>query len=279
MKPLLFPKAAIAAALATAFVASASIERPIDRSFDTEPGAKVMVKVSGASINVKVGTTGKVVLHVDQVLKVDTESEAADLLAEYDIVAEMENNVVTFVSKPKNTGFFWTRISNNKLRQKVFVTVPADTELNLDTSGGSITVEGEIAGDVRADTSGGSIRVDGGAGYLNLDTSGGSISVGRALGSLRADTSGGSIRVDYVGPSATDVDCDTSGGSIRVGVDPAGNFDLTADTSGGSVTVEGLPFNAARQKRTEARGRINEGGARLRADTSGGSITISAAKG
>jgi hypothetical protein len=242
------------------------------------PGANALVDISGGSIHVNVGPAGRIDLKVEQTVRVSTDAEADSVLDDYEIIADLDGNTVRFIAKSKRKGWSWSDMGGSKLRQKVFLTVPADTNLNLDTSGGSIGIDGEVSGTVRADTSGGSINVSGGSGDMNLDTSGGSITVGRALGRLRADTSGGSIRVDYVGPNASDVNCDTSGGSIHVGVDPGGNFDLNADTSGGRVTVEGLSFEPTVQNRTTARGRINDGGARLRADTSGGSITIKAAK-
>jgi hypothetical protein len=279
MKPSLFPVAAAAAFFASALVSSASIDRSIEKSFPTQPGATAVVDVSGASITVKVGDSGRIDLKVEQLVNVSTEAEADAVLENYEITADIDGNTVRFISKSKRKGWSWSDMGGSKLRQKVILTVPADTQLNLDTSGGSIRIEGEIAGNVRADTSGGSIDVSGGSGDLNLDTSGGSISVGRALGKLRADTSGGSIHVDYVGPNASDVNCDTSGGSIHIGVDPSGNFDLNADTSGGRVTVEGLAIDIHKKDRTHVSGKVNAGGARLRADTSGGSISIKAAKG
>jgi len=274
-----FLKVLPVALLATAFTATASIDRTIDKSFSTAPGVKVLVDVGGASISAKVGEAGKVGLRVEQTFDASSEAEADEILSKYDITVSQEGDTIKFVSKTRKSGWSWSNLGGRELKQKVFVTVPADANLDLDTSGGSIHVDGETSGKLRADTSGGSITVGGGTGDLNLDTSGGSITVGRALGKLRADTSGGSIRIAYVGPEVSDVNCDTSGGSITIGVDPKGAFDLNADTSGGRVRVEGLPFEATAQSRTHARGKINGGGARLRADTSGGNITIETAKG
>ncbi|HUG10138.1 MAG TPA: DUF4097 family beta strand repeat-containing protein [Opitutaceae bacterium] len=280
MKPLSLLKATAVALLASALVASASIDRSIEKSFPMKPGAKVLVDISGGTITVKVGEAGRIDLVVEQVVKADTEAEADEILANYEITAEADGDTVRFITKSNRKDWKWSGIASGpRLRQKVYLLVPADTDLNLDTSGGSIGIDGEISGTVRADTSGGSINVSGGSGDMNLDTSGGSITVGRALGKLRADTSGGSIRVDYVGPNAGDVNCDTSGGSIHIGVDPKGNFDLYADTSGGRVKVEGLALDIHKKDRTHVSGKVNAGGARLRADTSGGNITIEAAKG
>jgi hypothetical protein len=279
MKPSFLSKAAVAAFLASALVASASIDRTIEKSFPTKPGAKLIVNISGGPITVKVGEAGRIDLKVEQIVNADTDAEADEILGLYEIVAEADGDTVKFITKSTRKDWKWSGFASGpRLKQKVYVVVPADTNLNLDTSGGSIGIDGEISGTVRADTSGGSINVSGGSGDMNLDTSGGSITVGRALGKLRADTSGGSIRVGYVGPDASDVNCDTSGGSISIGVDPRANFDLNADTSGGSVRVSDLNFDARKKSRTKASGRINNGGARLRADTSGGSITIKAAK-
>jgi hypothetical protein len=280
MNPLSLLKATMVAVLASALVASASIDRTIEKSFPMKPGAKVLVNISGGTINVKVGEAGRIDLKVEQIINADTEAEADEILAKYEITAEADGDTVKFITKSQGRDWKWSGFASGpRLKQKVYLVVPADTDLNLDTSGGSIGIDGEISGDVRVDTSGGSINVSGGSGDMNLDTSGGSITVGRALGKLRADTSGGSIHVDYVGPNAGDVNCDTSGGSIHLGVDAKGNFDLDADTSGGRVTVEGLPLEVHKKSRTHVSGKVNAGGARLRADTSGGSIKIEAAKG
>lgn len=103
-----------------------------------------------------------------------------------------------------------------------------DGATHLDTSGGAIKVE-DINGRVHADTSGGSISVENVRGNAHLDTSGGSISVRAVEGEVNADTSGGWIElVDIRGG----VVADTSGGWIKA-IDIAGPID--AETSGGSI--------------------------------------------
>ncbi len=256
---------------------SAAIERVIDKTFEVAPGSIVRVDLSGSSIRASVGPAGTARISLKETVRTDDAVEAEKLRQQFEVTCTQEGAEVRLVVKEKKrSGFGWG--SRRKVEFRPEITVPADVRLDLDTSGGSITVEGEMKERVEADTSGGRIEVAGGT-SLNLDTSGGSIQVGRALGELRADTSGGSITVGYVGPEATNVNLDTSGGSIHVGVDPAARLAIVADTSGGSVTVEGFAatFAVEHKERDHVSGRLNGGGGQLRADTSGGSIRIRSA--
>ncbi|WP_221031757.1 DUF4097 family beta strand repeat-containing protein [Actomonas aquatica] len=256
----------------------AKINREVERSFTVRPGSEIKVDISGGSIKAEIvrGDTASLTLH--QTFHTNDERDIAEILERYKITFEQQgDDVVLDIESAKSGGWFSGWSKKNRASFKVTLTCPDYVDLNLDTSGGSISVDGEVTGDLIADTSGGSINVTGGTGYLNLDTSGGSISVKRALGRVRADTSGGSIRINYVGPDVEDVNADTSGGSIKIGLDPDGSYDLYADTSGGRVTIDELAITPHKITRTHAEGEINGGGARVRADTSGGSITIYAA--
>ncbi len=257
-----------------ALPAGAAIERSLEKNFTVAPGSVVKVDVSGAAIQTTVGPAGVVHLVLKERFRTDDAAEADKLLERFEITCVQQGEEVKLVVRPKKSlGFSWGW--NNKVEFLPVLTVPADVRLELDTSGGSIRIGGEMRAAVRADTSGGSITADGGT-DLNLDTSGGSIRVGRALGKLRADTSGGGITVDLVGAEATEVNLDTSGGSIQVGIDPAARLSVVADTSGGVVKVEGFgpAFEVERKEHDHVSGRLNGGGGRLRADTSGGSIRI-----
>ena len=120
-------------------------------------------------------------------------------MADYDVSTTQRGNDLWIVAR-RRSEVNWKIWKLDRVQVSARLTVPADVQLDLDTSGGSITVRGDRAERLKADTSGGGIRVDGGPGDMDLDTSGGSITVGRALGSLKADTSGGGISVQYVGP-------------------------------------------------------------------------------
>jgi hypothetical protein len=107
-------------------------------------------------------------------------------------------------------------------------------KLLADTSGGSITIE-EVDGDVNADTSGGGITITGVRGDVLADTSGGGITISDVTGKIDADTSGGSIKIDQAGGA---VRADSSGGPIRVSFSPGNSAGGSMSTSGGGITVE-----------------------------------------
>lgn len=261
-------------------VADAQILRSLDRTFSVSADSLVTVRISGGPIEVVTGRPGTVSLTLEQSILVDTEREADRVLADYDISVTQMGGAVTARAKRREgtdrDGQSWRE--RNLLRVAARLTIPANVRLDLDTSGGPISVRGERSAAIKADTSGGPISVDGGRAAMELDTSGGPIKVGQVLESLHADTSGGGITVDYVGPRANSVLLDTSGGNIRVGVDRDAKFNLEASTSGGSVRVEGLVYDGQSTRRSRANGRLNGGGGPLRADTSGGSIEIHAAR-
>jgi hypothetical protein len=257
--------------------AAPQIDRRLDQTFRVAAGATVAVRISGGPIAVATGPAGTVTLTLDQKVDAASASDADAILADFEISAVQQGDAVTLTARRRMDAGDRFRRRSSRVRFAARLTVPADARLDLDTSGGGITVGGHRTAAVKADTSGGPIDVDGGAGDLDLDTSGGGIHVGRALGRLRADTSGGGITVEYVGADATSVLLDTSGGGIEVGVDRAARLDVTASTSGGSVSIEGLPFTSQVLRRSRASGTLNGGGGRLTADTSGGSIRIRAA--
>jgi len=256
--------------------ASADIKRVRVENFSVEPGTPIRVKIDGGSIKVNIDPTAQVHIELTQVADTDSEKEADEMIAKAQAVIEKNTQGVRVLVHQEDRSWLWFG-HHREVRFNVNMTVPEKVNLDLDTSGGSIHVNGELQGDLRADTSGGSINVTGGTGKMNLDTSGGGITVDRVLKQVHADTSGGSIHIGYVAPGVTDVNADTSGGGISIGLDPAGDYNLDADTSGGSVNVKNLAFNASKNDRTHAEGKINRGGARVRADTSGGSIDIYAA--
>jgi hypothetical protein len=254
-----------------------TVERPVSRSFPARDGDVVQVKVSGGSIQVQTTTGRQVDVTLTARVRASSNHEATAILEDYDVVFEKQGTdiIVSARRKPgrERSGWFGNH-SGASFRAEI--AAPAGVALNLDTSGGAISVRGDRTAPVNADTSGGSIRVDGGAGDMVLDTSGGAITIGRALGLVRADTSGGSIRVGYVGPTAPTVDLDTSGGGIDVGIDPRASLRVSAETSGGGVSVHGLPLEPTTRNRLA--GTLNDGRGALRVHTSGGSIRLTAAE-
>jgi hypothetical protein len=133
------------------------------------------------------------------------------------------------------------------------VQVPAQTELDIDTSGGRIKIAG-LRSDARLETSGGGIEVQDLVGDLEGDTSGGGIELERIRGRARVITSGGGIEGRELDGT---VDASTSGGSVRL---DRVSGDIRAHSSGGGI-------------------HIHDAGGRIEADTSGGGIEASFARG
>lgn len=149
--------------------------------------------------------------------------------------------------------------------------IPKQYNINVDTSGGSISIE-DLIGNIEANTSGGSINVGEIIGDVELDTSGGSITTDRIEGEINAHTSGGSINVIIEKQPKKDAKLSTSGGSITAKLKSDIQMYLNASTSGGRVSTD---FDIdGRIKDASIRGEINGGGPKLTLSTSGGSVRI-----
>jgi DUF4097 and DUF4098 domain-containing protein YvlB len=146
-------------------------------------------------------------------------------------------------------------------------------KLDAKTSGGSIHLR-EVTGDTRVDTSGGPIEVDSLDGSLTAHTSGGSIRIDRVSGYVEAKTSGGPIHANFGRGNSRGGVLETSGGSIEAVVDRSANLDIDASTSGGHVESD-LPVRVVGKiSSSSLHGSLGSGGETLRLHTSGGSIHI-----
>jgi hypothetical protein len=209
-------------------------ERPL------APGGELLIDATSATVTVE-GDPGLSIARIELSGKSGWQDDYAIS------IEEAEGKVAVFVERRGRSGGFWGWLfggSGSGIR--VDVAVPAETSVQVDTSGGSITLR-NLDGPVVADTSGGTIEARQVRGRVVADTSGGSIELEDVQGSVEADTSGGSISLTRIAGEAT---AETSGGSIAVRDVDGG---LTAETSGGSIEIE------------EVRGRVE-------AETSGGSI-------
>lgn len=218
--------------------APALSETRIEKNFDLAEGGRLLVDTEAGSVSV-IGGSGSG-------CRVVITSSREDLDDKIGFTFEQSSGEVRIVGKRK--GKNWLGSWSFKGKLQIDIEVPERTEVDLDTSGGSLEVE-SVDGDVRLDTSGGGIRVTSVRGEVLADTSGGGITIREVVGDVNADTSGGGIRIEDVDGA---VRADTSGGGITIhGV----TGDIEADTSGGSIDIRG------------AQGKVE-------ADTSGGSIDV-----
>ena len=288
----------------------ADAEDVINRSFDVSEGGTLTMDVDRASIQVETGRAKQVEVEVLRKVGASDESRAKEILAKYKIDFHHSGSGVTIETDDhaRKSGLFsW--LKDAKLRVRFIVTVPAKYNLNLKTSGGSITVS-DIQGDVKAKTSGGSLkfayikgpvwgRTSGGSiqlerctgdadvvtsggslrlgtveGEVNARTSGGSIQVKEVMGTINAQTSGGSVSAAISKQPAGDCRLTTSGGSITVHLGENLKMDVEAKTSGGTVSTD-LPVTLQGElSKRRLEGKINGGGPLLYLKTAGGSIRI-----
>lgn len=214
----------------------------IERNLNLQSGGRFILDTDTGSVEI-VGGSGSGA-------RVVLTSERDDFESLYDVKFEERSGEVEVKVEKKGTVTKWFK---SGAKAKFVIEVPEATEIDIDTSGGSITAE-NINAQARLDTSGGAIRASRIGGELLADTSGGSITIEDVDGDVNADTSGGGIHVTSV---RGNVRADTSGGSITV-IDVTGDID--ADTSGGGIKIE-------------------EAGGYVRADSSGGPIRVSFARG
>lgn len=289
-------------------IASASIDDTIQKSFTVESGGTLDVDTDKGSIEV-LGTSGRTVdIKVVRKVRNADREKAQKILDDFKIEFKQRGRDVFITGEKERKQWIWDRIWNC-LNVKYIIRVPEIYNVELKTSGGSISIENlegevniktsggslnleEITGPVWGKTSGGSIRVGEVDGDVDVNTSGGSIKIERAQGSVKAHTSGGSINVQEVRGA---INADTSGGSIKAHISRQPESDCRLTTSGGSVTVylaEGIAVDLdastsggrvhteipvtiqGKIDKSELKSKINGGGPLLYLHTSGGSIYI-----
>lgn len=238
-------------------LAQADIESTVERQFSVQAGGKLVIDSDLGSIEVTAGASDKVALTVHQKVDAGSASAAEKYLRDLKLDFSQSGNTVTVTARYNREK--WFNWSNRHLKLRFVAQVPAAFNVDLKTSGGSISVDdlqgeavsktsggslkfGNITGPVTGKTSGGSITLEGCKGQALLNTSGGSIRVGRVDGEVEAHTSGGSIHIEK---SKGRVEASTSGGSINV-EEVYGEID--ASTSGGTVsaTIQEQPAGACR---------------------------------
>ncbi len=295
----------------------------VTRSVPAQPGGRLMLRAEMGQIRVLPGSSNSVEIEV-AFRGNASDAEFRDMLSNFSLDVSQNNGTVRVDGRFTGgweSRSFWSALfgggnyhychNGRCLKYRWLrgidyrVTVPGRFDADLETAGGSITVEdltgsvrvdtsggaiefGRIDGPVDAHTSGGSIRVRGAkgrallrtsggsihldevSGDVDAETSGGSIEVTRASASVRVHTSGGSIRI---GEPAGSIDASTSGGGIVVTVPRGHGFNIDAATSGGGVSTD---FNVPRDphERNRLQAEVNGGGPTIRLRTSGGGISI-----
>lgn len=231
------------AAIPLAFAAEpARGDSGLQKTLKLAPGGKLVVDVDLGGVTVRGAPEADVRLVVT--------SKHGDLndLLRFDF--EENPGVVRIIAR-KRHAFSWFSFRGSAVHFDI--QVPAQTRVDVETSGGAIKIDG-LRSPAKLHTSGGGLDVNDLVGELDGHTSGGGIRLSRIEGRVRVDTSGGGIYgKDLSGP----VHAETSGGRVELA---RVSGDIHAHSSGGGIRIE------------------NAGG-KVDADTSGGGIEASFARG
>lgn len=195
--------------------------------FRTDGKATLSAMTSGGSITVESHERNDIIIEV-YVRRGSSYLTSDDEVKRYvEVDFNQSGNSVSVEGKQISRSFW----GGSGASVSYIITVPVETETDLRTSGGGLTLNG-VKGKQTLRTSGGSIRLSEIEGYVQARTSGGSMRMSHIRGELDARTSGGSITLEN---SSGLLDVRTSGGSITL-ADVSGS--VNARTSGGSINAD-----------------------------------------
>jgi len=252
--------------------AFADIEDTVEKSFKVGDNGTLTVSSQQGSIEVQAAGSNEVKIIIHRKFDTNSEKEKERILEDYNFEFKQSGDDVSLtVTHKDHDGFFG--IGRSRLQLRFVITVPQKYNVDLATSGGSISVAdlhgkvlartsggsltfGQIQGPVTGKTSGGSISLQGCSGDADVRTSGGSIRLGQVDGQVSAHTSGGSITIDKAKGNVMattsgggidvkevmgTIQASTSGGSVKASLSQQPTADCKLSTSGGSITVTLAP--------------------------------------
>lgn len=227
----------------------------------------VSVRASSDSIRLHHGDTDEVKVHFHGTISSSRRNAPVPTLR----MTQSGQSVSFWLESPRIIGVLFY---NRNTVMDVYLPASYAGAVKLDTSSGSIDVEGFVFDKLSCDASSGSVKVkDTGADTVYIDTSSGGIEIeGISTGQLTAGATSGSINGGNI--TASDISLDTSSGSIRLS-DVQGN--IGAHSSSGTIRIEDVA--GADTVRAEASsGSIHmtftDMGSDYRFDTSSGSVSL-----
>lgn len=220
--------------------------------------------------------SGETVVDVDSfngsVTVTSTEDRSVRVQATLKRADRMEYSVTQFGSDIQVEARETSSSFANSPSVEIEITAPANAQLVIRTSNGSIRIDSFEAGAVLR-TSNGRITVNGLSGTLEANSSNGNIEVTDFTGSATLVTSNGSIRLTGELVTGSENDISTSNGSITIDLDDDASVVFEGVTSNGSVSSD-LPIQVSSSGESHLEGIVGDGTATLDARTSNGSITL-----
>ena len=231
-------------------------------------GGKLILRADMGSVEIAPGAGNQLEGHVVVRVYTGSEEKARRVFDAFHLSARSLESGGVYVSAE----FGGSRHHDGSMGAEFDIKVPARFNLDLETRGGDIGLQGALQGEARLTTAGGDIHALDISGPTRVETAGGNIGMGNLGSRAEVRTAGGNISIGNVRGDAT---IETSGGGIQVGqVDGA----LRAETAGGDVVIAGASGQVTAET---AGGQIEVGptGGSVRAQTAGGNIHLRGARG
>lgn len=186
------------------------------KSLKVNRGGKLNININSGTINLTPWEKNEVFVKVDNLDK--------DEIKNIDVYLEGNNVFVKY-----NSEWGWGEEID------LYVSFPSQFSVDAKSTGGDISVKGNIVGNIELNTMGGDISLKNVKGKVRLNTQGGDLNVGNIEGGLMLSTMGGDIRIgEVIGETAK---VNTMGGDIKVAKAMSG---IEAVTYGGEIEVKVL---------------------------------------
>lgn len=186
------------------------------KSLKVNRGGKLNININSGTINLTPWEKNEVFVKVDNLDK--------DEIKNIDVYLEGNNVFVKY-----NSEWGWGEEID------LYVSFPSQFSVDAKSTGGDISVKGNVVGNIELNTMGGDISLKNVKGKVRLNTQGGDLNVGNIEGGLMLSTMGGDIRIgEVIGETAK---VNTMGGDIKVAKAMSG---IEAVTYGGEIEVKVL---------------------------------------
>ncbi|MDQ7818614.1 MAG: DUF4097 family beta strand repeat-containing protein [Melioribacteraceae bacterium] len=149
------------------------------------------------------------------------------------------------------------------------VSFPSQYSVDAKTTGGDISVKGNVAGNIDLNTMGGDISLKNVKGKVKINTQGGDLNVGNIEGGLTLSTMGGDIRIgEVIGEM---VKANTMGGDIKVAKAMSG---IEAVTYGGEIEIKFVGGDYSQLKTMGGSIEVGNANGRVSMQTMGGNLVV-----
>lgn len=237
------------------------IEETLDKSYDLGSGGSIAVANVNGSVRIEAWDRNEVRVEAVKKVKAGSRSKAEEVMDAIDVVITRRGDhleIDTRLPRGGDGGFLDWLVGNHANANVSYkVTVPRDTDVEVDTVNGKVRVAG-VSGRVEASTTNGGIEM------VDLR---GSVSAGTTNGGIEVALS----RVD----AGRDMRFSTTNGGITLHLPRDVRASIDADTTNGGIDLDGIEADVHRRSRRSLEADLNGGGAEIRLTTTNGGIHIS----